>query len=65
MNPIWFLRAKRWAQRPPSAARVKLVLAVIAICAALYGLELAGLWPEWLTLDAPHGRRSLGVRVVD
>lgn len=62
---MWLLRAKRWVQRPPSAARIKLVLAVIAICAALYGLELAGLWPEWLTLDEGPRGRGFGVRVMN
>ncbi len=36
---------KRWAQHPPSAGRVKLVLAVIAITLVLYGLD------RWLGLS--------------
>lgn len=49
MNPLWLLRAKRWAQRPPSAGRVKLVLAVIVVCVALFAIELLLGWPDWLT----------------
>lgn len=49
MNPLWLLRAKRWAHRPPSAARVKLVLAVIAICVALFAVERLVGWPDALT----------------
>ena len=36
---LWLLRAKRWVQNPPSAARVKLVLGVVAACLAVVVLE--------------------------
>jgi len=49
MNPIWFLRMAKWAKNPPSAARVKLVLAVVAFCAALALFEWVFGWPDWLT----------------
>ena len=49
MNPLWFLRAKRWAQNPPSPGRIKLVLAVIAVCMALFAVERLMGWPDWLT----------------
>ncbi|KQI69616.1 hypothetical protein AN189_04265 [Loktanella sp. 3ANDIMAR09] len=39
MNPRWLLNASRWARNPPSAKRVWLGLAVIAICLALAGAE--------------------------
>ncbi|MEJ6398222.1 hypothetical protein [Yoonia sp. 208BN28-4] len=39
MNFFWLLRAKRWAQNPPSAKMVMLVIGIIAFCLALYGLE--------------------------
>ena len=51
MNYRWLLRAKRWAQNPPSEGRVKFVLAIIAACVALYLYDLAYGWPEWLTVD--------------
>ena len=53
MNPFWLLRAKRWAQNPPSAGRVKLVIVVIAICVALFAVERVAGWPEWLTPERP------------
>lgn len=39
MNPLWLLRASRWARNPPSARRVWLVLGVVAACLLLAGLE--------------------------
>jgi hypothetical protein len=48
MNPIWFLRMAKWARNPPSAKRVKLVLVVIAICAAIIAAERIFGFPEWL-----------------
>lgn len=49
MNLNQFLRMSRWARNPPSAKRVKLVFAVIAICAALFAVERFIGWPAWLT----------------
>lgn len=48
----WLLRAKRWAQHPPSPRRVMLVLAVVAVCLALAGIERFWGWPDWLTVEA-------------
>jgi hypothetical protein len=47
----WLLRAKRWAQNPPSEDRVKLVFGVIAICFMIVAYEWAFGWPEWLAVD--------------
>lgn len=47
----WLLRAKRWAQNPPSAGRVKLVFAVIALCLALYGVEKTIGLPDWMKVE--------------
>lgn len=47
----WLVRAKRWAQNPPSPGQVKLVFGVIAVCLLIFGLERAFGWPEWLTLN--------------
>ncbi|MFN3970653.1 MAG: hypothetical protein ACK4GO_08145 [Gemmobacter sp.] len=53
MNPlVWLLRARRWAQNPPSWGRVMLVLGVIAACLVLVGIEMFVGWPAWLTLDS-------------
>ncbi|AJE46950.1 hypothetical protein [Celeribacter indicus] len=47
----WLLRAKRWAQRPPSAARVRLVLVVIALCLALFAVERTAGLPDWMQVN--------------
>ena len=51
MNPIWFLRMARWARNPPSWRMVLLVTGVIALAFAIYGLERAFGWPDWLTIE--------------
>jgi predicted acyltransferase len=48
---LWLVRAKRWAQNPPSEGRVKLVLGVIAVCLLIAGYEWLYGWPEWLTVN--------------
>ncbi|QHQ36981.1 hypothetical protein [Algicella marina] len=61
MNLLWLLRMKRWVQNPPSAGRVKLVLAVLACVFVLYGIELMFGWPEWLTPEFGGRRRMPGM----
>jgi len=56
MNLFWFLRAKRWAQNPPSVKKIKFVGAIIAVCAMLYAVDLIWGWPEWLTPNNTRGR---------
>ncbi len=52
MNMLtWLLRASRWVRHPPSAGRVKLVLAVIAVGLLLAGYEHVFGWPEALTVN--------------
>lgn len=51
MNLHWLMRAKRWAARPPSAGKVKFVLAIIAVCIVLFAVERTMGWPDWLTPD--------------
>lgn len=53
MNLVWLVRAKRWAQSPPSWGRVKLVVAVIALSVALFAVERLAGWPDALTVDRP------------
>ncbi|MFT4151229.1 MAG: hypothetical protein QM656_13605 [Paracoccaceae bacterium] len=36
----------RWARHPPPPGRVRLVLAVVAICLAVVAIERLGLWPH-------------------
>lgn len=59
MNYRWLLRASKWARRPPSERRVKLVLVVIAIALAIIALEKLGLWPDWATMDRRPDRLRL------
>lgn len=61
MGPIWLLRAKRWAQNPPSPARIKLVFGVIALCVLLVLAEYFDLTPAWMALEPTHPRRGLGL----
>ncbi|MCG6901911.1 MAG: hypothetical protein LJE68_04445 [Rhodobacter sp.] len=57
MNPLRLLRMARWARRPPSEARVRLVLGVILLCLIVFGYEWLFGWPEWLTPNSvPRGR---------
>jgi hypothetical protein len=48
---IWLLRMAKWARHPPSPARVRLVLGVIALCLALAAVEYLWGWPAWLTVN--------------
>lgn len=55
MTPLWLLRMARWARHPPSPARVKLVVAVVAACLALAAFERLVGWPEALSVTpVPH-----------
>ena len=56
MNFFWFLRMRRWVQHPPSPRKVKVVLAVIALCLALYAIERWLGWPEALQVQPGGGR---------
>ncbi len=48
----WLLRMARWARKPPSAARVRLVAGVIVLCLVLFAIERLFGWPDWLTPTA-------------
>ena len=47
----WLLRMALWARRPPSEARVKLVLGVIVACVSLVLIERLLGWPDWATVE--------------
>lgn len=51
MNTTWLMRMARWVRHPPSPQRVKLVLAVVALCFVLYGVELFFGWPDTLSVE--------------
>ncbi len=48
MTPRWLWRMSRWARNPPSEKRVRLVLAVVALCLALYAIEYFFGTPDWI-----------------
>ncbi len=56
MNPRWLWRMSRWARNPPSEKRVKMVLAVIALCLALFAYEYFFGAPEWMTEFKSRGK---------
>jgi len=47
----WLVRAARWVRHPPSWGRFLLILAVVAIAVAIWGIEQAGYWPDWATTE--------------
>ena len=51
MNIRPLLRLRRWADRPPSVARMKLLALVVAISAAIYALDHFGVWPDWASTE--------------
>ena len=53
---IWLMRARRWLQNPPSMSRVVLVVAVIAICLALFAVERWIGLPDWMSANPRGGR---------
>jgi len=58
-NPRQFTRMARWARNPPGEKRVKLVLAVIAIALAIWGLERLFGTPDWMLIEGQRpGRLS-------
>lgn len=54
------LRMTQWVRNPPSPRTVKIALGVIALAAVIYGIELAGLWPDWASVE---GARRPQIRV--
>ena len=47
----------KWARHPPSAQRIKLMIAVLMICVVLFGIDRIFGWPDFLTMqNAPRGR---------
>lgn len=55
----WLLRAKRWAQNPPSGKTVMLVLALVGTCLLVVAVERFIGWPAWMTLDPGAGRAAV------
>ena len=59
MNARWLVRAARWAHRPPSWGRVKLVFGIVAAGLLLVAVERYIGWPDWATLDPAPKRVRL------
>ncbi|MGX9354166.1 hypothetical protein ACS3SW_03080 [Roseobacteraceae bacterium S113] len=59
MGPGWFLRLAKWARNPPSPERVKLMLAIVALCLVLYGVERWIGWPDALTMEWTGPRQRI------
>ncbi|GAA3877160.1 hypothetical protein [Celeribacter arenosi] len=60
MNELrWLMRAKRWAQHPPSSKRVKLVFGVIAFCLLLFAIERFVGVPAWMQMEREPSRFSI------
>jgi len=55
---FWLARARRWVEHPPSMRRVILVFVAIGIAVAIYALDRAGLWPDWMRAE-PQRLRHL------
>ena len=46
------MRMSKWARKPPSAKRVKLVFAVVAICLVLVAIEKLFGTPDWMQVES-------------
>lgn len=53
MNPRHLWRMALWLRRPPSARRVLLVFAVVALALLVAAADHLGLWPDWARASAP------------
>lgn len=51
MNLTWLLRMAKWARKPPSPGRVKLVLGVVGLCLLLVAIERFVGWPDWARVE--------------
>ena len=55
MNPRWIIKMAQIARNPPSGKRLWIMLAVAAICLALYGMEQFFGWsPDTTSLKPPR-----------
>ena len=59
MNLIWLMRAAKWVRRPPSMTQVRILFSVLALAAAIWGLDHFGLWPDWARIDPKEARRTM------
>ncbi len=56
--PEWLMRMSNLVRRPPSWAQFRILLLILALCAAFVLWEHLYGWPDWLTPDRGVGRRG-------
>lgn len=54
MNLRHLLRMSKWARKPPSDTKVKLVIGIIVICLILFAVERWIGVPEWMQMELPR-----------
>lgn len=57
-NPRQLMRMARWARHPPGEKRVKLLLVVLALALAIWGLERVFGTPEWMLIEGQRPGRA-------
>ena len=57
-NTRHLIRMARWARNPPGEKRVKLVLVVIALALAIWGLEQLFGTPDWMQIEGLRPGRT-------
>ncbi len=54
MNLRHLLRMSKWARKPPSDTKVKLVIGIIVICLILFAVERWIGVPDWMQMELPR-----------
>ena len=54
MNIRHLLRMSKWARKPPSEKRVKLVIGIVVICLILFAIERWFGVPDWMQMELPR-----------
>ena len=56
MDLGWILRMTQWVRHPPSSRQVRFMLAAVALCLIVVGVEHVWGWPDWLHVNGPRLR---------
>lgn len=54
MNLRHLLRMSKWARKPPSETKVKLVIGIIVLCLILFAIERWIGVPDWMQMELPR-----------